>query len=155
MPIRNSAKAIIMNGEKVLLTKNHDDEQAFFYLFPGGGQEHGETLHDALVRECIEETGQQIIMGELLHIREYLGKNHEHSAFDFQAHQVEFYFICKLATDFNPHSIPTNPDSYQIGMEWVHIKDLMQYTIYPIELRKYIVKHFNKEKAPIYLGDIN
>ena len=44
MPIRNSAKAIIMNGEQVLLTKNHDDEQAFFYLFPGGGQEHGKTL---------------------------------------------------------------------------------------------------------------
>jgi len=40
------------------------------------------------------------------------------------AHQVEFYFKCKLATDFNPHSIPTNPDSYQIRMEWVHIKDL-------------------------------
>ncbi|WP_328824259.1 NUDIX hydrolase [Metabacillus schmidteae] len=49
MNIRNSSKAIIMNsdGDKILLTKNRDRE-GFFYLCPGGGQEHGETLHEAL-----------------------------------------------------------------------------------------------------------
>jgi ADP-ribose pyrophosphatase YjhB (NUDIX family) len=61
-----------------LLTKNQDDE-GYFYLFPGGGQEHGETIHDALIRECIEEVGEEVEIGELLHVREYIGKNHEHS----------------------------------------------------------------------------
>lgn len=154
MHIRNSAKAIIIKDAKILLTKNQDNE-GYFYLFPGGGQEHGETLHNALIRECIEEVGQQIEIGELLHIREYIGKNHEHSSFDFNVHQVEYYFVCRLKNEMNNYIKPTKPDSYQVGIEWIHINDLLQYRLYPKEFRKYIVKHFFDEKSPVYLGDIN
>ena len=66
MVIRNSAKAIIVKDSKVLLTKNEDNE-GVFYLFPGGGQEHGETLPETVKRECLEEIGQQVEVGELLH----------------------------------------------------------------------------------------
>jgi ADP-ribose pyrophosphatase YjhB (NUDIX family) len=76
-------------------TKNQDDE-GYFYLFPGGGQEHGETIHNELLRECIEEVGKEVEIGELLHIREYIGKNHVHSSFDFNVHQVEYYLVCNL-----------------------------------------------------------
>lgn len=152
--IRNSAKGIIISGDKILLTKNQDNE-CYFYLFPGGGQEHGETIHNALIRECIEEVGQQVEIGELLHIREYIGKNHEHSSFDFNVHQVEYYFICKIVNETDSNKEPTNPDSHQVGIEWIHINDLLQYRVYPKELIKYIIKHFNDVKSPVYLGDIN
>lgn len=154
MNIRNSAKAIIICRDKVLLTKNQDHE-GYFYLFPGGGQEHGETIHNALIRECIEEVGKDVVIGELLHIREYIGKNHEHSSFDFNVHQVEYYFVCNLVNEMNNYKTPTNPDSHQVGIEWIQINDLLQYRIYPKEIRKYIIKHFNNEKSPVYLGDIN
>ncbi|RST61187.1 NUDIX domain-containing protein [Siminovitchia terrae] len=154
MSIRNSAKAIIISGDKVLLTKNQDNE-GYFYLFPGGGQEHGETIDNALLRECIEEVGKEVEIGELLYIREYIGKNHEHSSFDFNVHQVEYYFVCNLVNEMNNYKTPTHPDSHQVGMEWMHINDLFKYRIYPKELRKYIIKHFNNEKSPVYLGDIN
>lgn len=154
MHIRNSAKAIIVKEDKVLLTKNQDNE-GYFYIFPGGGQEHGETLHDALIRECIEEVGLEVDIGDLLHIREYVGKNHEYSSFDFNVHQVEFYFVCKLKDEMNNYIKPTKPDSHQVGMEWIQINDLPKYRIYPKGLREYIVKHFYDEKSPVYLGDIN
>ncbi|HEY4602453.1 MAG TPA: NUDIX domain-containing protein [Cerasibacillus sp.] len=154
MHIRNSAKAIIIKEAKILLTKNQDNE-GYFYLFPGGGQEHGETLHSALKRECIEEVGQQVEIGELLHIREYIGKNHEHSSFDFNVHQIEYYFVCKLDNEMKNSIKPANPDSHQVGIEWIHINELLQYRIYPKELRKYIVKYFYDEKSSVYLGDIN
>ncbi|NDI33973.1 NUDIX domain-containing protein [Chengkuizengella sediminis] len=154
MRIRNSAKAIIISGDKVLLTKNQDNE-GYFYLFPGGGQEHGETIHSALIRECIEEVGKEVEIGELLHLREYIGKNHEYSSFDFNVHQVEYYFVCNLVNEMNNYKTPTNPDTDQVGIEWIHINDLLEYRIYPKELRKYIMKHFNNEKCPVYLGDIN
>lgn len=154
MHIRNSAKAIIIREEKVLLTKNQDSE-GFFYLFPGGGQEHGETIHEALIRECIEESGEQIEIGELLHIREYIGKNHEHSSFDFDVHQVEYYFACTILTDKNPYHAPQNPDNDQVGIEWIPIKDLPNYRVYPKELVKQIKKKLNGVKSPVYLGDIN
>ncbi|MGG3805247.1 NUDIX domain-containing protein [Metabacillus fastidiosus] len=154
MHIRNSAKAIIISEDRVLLTKNQDNE-GYFYLFPGGGQEHGETIQNALIRECIEEIGQQVEIGELLHIREYIGKNHEHSSFDFDVHQVEYYFDCKIVNNADDDKEPTNPDSNQVGIEWIHINDLLQYRVYPKELRKHIIKNFNNVKSPIYLGDIN
>ncbi|HWO77419.1 MAG TPA: NUDIX domain-containing protein [Bacillus sp. (in: firmicutes)] len=154
MNIRNSAKAIIIIDDKVLLTKNMDDE-GYFYLFPGGGQEFGETIHQALIRECIEEIGDLVEIGELLHIREYIGKNHEHSSFDMYVHQVEYYFVCNLKNGLSSFKVPTNPDSHQVGVEWVQIKDLLEYRIYPKELRKYIIKYVQNEKYPVYLGDIN
>lgn len=153
MNIRNSAKGIIIKGNRVLLTKNQDKE-GFFYLCPGGGQEHGETLHNALRRECIEEVGYDINVEELLHIRGYIGKNHEYSAFDYDVHQVEYYFTCELRDNVN-YKESINPDKHQIGIEWVDVTELMQYRLYPKEIRTYIVKHFNKEKSPVYLGDLN
>ncbi len=154
MHVRNSAKAIIISGDKVLLTKNQDKD-GYFYLFPGGGQEHGETIHQALIRECVEEMGHQVEVGELLHIREYIGRNHEHWPFDYNLHQVEYYFTSKIVEEAHNDKEPTNPDSHQVGMEWVPVNDLLRYRLYPKELRKYIMKYFNGVNFPVYLGDMN
>ena len=154
MRIRNSAKAIIIQGDKVLLTKNQDND-GYFYLFPGGGQEHGETLRQALIRECMEEVGQQVEIGELLHVREYIGKNHEYASDDFDVHQVEYYFISKIVNETKGNIEPTNPDSHQVGSEWIAINDLPEYRVYPKTLRKYIIKYLKGVKSPVYLGDIN
>ena len=154
MRIRNSAKAIIIQGDKVLLTKNQDND-GYFYLFPGGGQEHGETLRQALIRECMEEVGQQVEIGELLHVREYIGKNHEYASDDFDVHQVEYYFISKIVNETKGNIEPSNPDSHQVGIEWIAINDLPEYRVYPKTLRKYIIKYLKGVKSPVYLGDIN
>ncbi|MGM9988724.1 MAG: NUDIX domain-containing protein [Bacillaceae bacterium] len=152
MHIRNSVKALIIQDGKILLTKNKDDE-GFFYLCPGGGQDHGETFHETLKRECLEEIGQSIEIGELLFIREYIGKNHEFAAFDAHVHQVEYYFSCNLKKDGATE--PLQPDKDQVGIEWVPIQELMAYRLYPKGLRKYIMQHVNGENTPIYLGAIN
>ena len=72
------------------------DRSGIFYLLPGGGQNHGETLKEGLQRECLEEIGTEVEIGELLYVREYIGKNHQfrnaHRAF----HQVENVFRCTL-----------------------------------------------------------
>ncbi|MEC1177482.1 NUDIX domain-containing protein [Metasolibacillus meyeri] len=51
MTIRNSAKAIIVKDEKLLAIKIQENGGTY-YILPGGGQEHGENLHQALQREC-------------------------------------------------------------------------------------------------------
>jgi ADP-ribose pyrophosphatase YjhB (NUDIX family) len=108
-PIRNSAKAIIIENKKILLTKNKDDF-GFFYLFPGGGQEHGEELKDAVLRECLEEIGEKVVVGNLVYVREYIGKNHEFAAWDSDVHQVEFYFQCSLESNDSTFVNATNPE---------------------------------------------
>lgn len=151
MNIRNSVKAISIEENKILLTKNKDDD-GYFYLCPGGGQEHGETFHMTLGRECVEEIGKEVEVGELLFIREYIGKNHEHANFDLHVHQVEFYFACTVKRDVN---MPTHPDSHQVGFEWIILEDLSEIRIYPNELKSYIYTQDTGVSSSIYLGDIN
>ncbi|MBM7692728.1 ADP-ribose pyrophosphatase YjhB (NUDIX family) [Peribacillus deserti] len=153
MNIRNSVKAVIIDQGKVLLTKNQDRE-GIFYLFPGGGQEHGETFHETLVRECIEEIGQPVKIGELLFIREYIGKTHEHAKYDSEVHQVEYYFACELM-ELNRDQIGTAPDPGQIGTEWAALTNIMNYRVYPQAMRQNIIDVYSGRKSPIYLGNIN
>ncbi|MCM3032393.1 MULTISPECIES: NUDIX domain-containing protein [unclassified Niallia] len=154
MNIRISAKAIIIDNDKLLLTKNQDDE-GYFYLFPGGGQEHGETLEQAVRRECLEEVGEQVEVGSLVFIREYIGKNHEHASFDYDFHQVEHYFICNIENGQSEKTKPANPDTNQVGLEWLPIDKLLDYRIYPKELLQQIINYTQNITTPVYLGDIN
>ena len=64
---------------------------------PGGGAEFGETLHEALHRECREEIGCDVEIGPLRFIREYIAAHHEFAAEDPEAHQIEYMFVCRLA----------------------------------------------------------
>ncbi|MED4554514.1 NUDIX domain-containing protein [Lysinibacillus capsici] len=149
--IRNSVKAIIIVDGKLLLTKNQDIE-GYFYLCPGVGQEHGETFHRTLQRECLEEIGSSVHIGELLFIREYIGQNHEHAAFDADVHQVEYYFLCQVNTQTCQ---PTNPDSLQIGTQWIPIEKLHTYRLYPKALTQPLQKFIRGQQTTIYLGDVN
>lgn len=52
--------AIILKDEKVLLIKRGQEPLKDFWSLPGGAQETGETTHEALRREILEETGLEI-----------------------------------------------------------------------------------------------
>ncbi len=152
MGIRNSAKAIIIKEGKLLTLKMHENGGTY-YILPGGGQEHGENLHQALERECKEEIGAGVEIGELLFVREYIGKNHELAAYHSHAHQTEFMFLCNVNQELFDNG--TNPDKGQIGVEWLPIDDLLDYKLFPQALRTPIISYFNKGKVVTYLGDIN
>ena len=150
--IRNSAKAIIIAGEHLLAIKQVDGE-GDWYTLPGGGQQPGETLTDALQRECLEELGVGVEVGPLRHIREYVGANHEFAQKDGDAHQVEFMFECALLA--NPSTAePLLPDEGQVGVAWLPLIELGSYRIYPKELQVVLACGINPS-ARIYLGDIN
>lgn len=154
MNIRNSAKAVIIENGRLLLTQN-EDRDGFFYLFPGGGQEHGETLTEALKRECLEEAGTDVEVKELLHIREYIGKNHEHASFDSAVHQIEYYFRCEPHSKAIDFLLPTNPDSHQVGVVWLPVGELVNYRIYPRAIVQPVQQLLEGKKEPVYLGDVN
>lgn len=51
---RIAARVLVIKDKKVLLVREKDDD---WWSFPGGGVDYGETLHEALIREVIEELG--------------------------------------------------------------------------------------------------
>ncbi|WP_145152053.1 NUDIX domain-containing protein [Paenibacillus xylanexedens] len=150
-PIRNSAKAVILQDARLLVIRL-EDQYGTAYVFPGGGQEKGEELKDAVARECLEEIGQAVNVGELLHIREYIGKNHEFAEWDADIHQVEFYFACSLIDPEATVFEGSNPDDHQVAVEWIALEDLSQIRLYPKTIGELLLK---SDSSSIYLGDLN
>ncbi|UOK60995.1 NUDIX domain-containing protein [Paenibacillus sp. OVF10] len=75
--IRNSAKALIIKDGRMLAMKQDDNDEVI-YILPGGSQNAGETLTDAVKREVAEEIGIDVeplslefviegVYGEALH----------------------------------------------------------------------------------------
>jgi len=63
---------VILRGGDILAVRIRTEEGEFMVL-PGGGQNHGETLRDAVRREVFEELGLRVEPQALLYLREYVG----------------------------------------------------------------------------------
>ena len=152
MPIRNSVKAIIIQDGKLLCNKN-EDRRGVFHCVPGGGQDYQEILAEALVRECREEASVDVEVGELLFVRDYIGKNHDGEPRLHGVHQVEFFFRCRLAPGAEP-KLGAGADHYQVGVSWMPLEELATAKFYP---RDMIPRLFDLDAAerPVYLGDMD
>jgi len=149
--VRISAKAIVIRKGKLLLMRARDGA-GVYYLLPGGGQNHGETLHEALVRECLEETGMLVRPGEPRYIRDYVAKNHEFAAADKSFHQVEVMFRCEFLRVVRGGV--REPDARQTGVSWIPLEKLGGIKLYPSML-KILIGPSGRLRGPIYLGDSN
>lgn len=150
--IRVSAKAIVVVEGRILLTR-HRDSDGDWYALPGGGQRHGETLSEAVVRECIEETGLRVRCGRLVLVRDYIARNHEFAREDSGAHQVELMFECEPVGEVRVR-LGESPDDMQTGVEWVELESLEAVRIYPRAIVRFL-KEGSPPSGPVYLGDVN
>src|SRR3990172_3700906 len=145
------ATLVVLEGR--LLVVKHRDSEGDWYSLPGGGQDPGETITDALRRECLEELGVSVDVGPLRYIREYIGANKEFSLEDADSHGVDFVFECTLLAD--PRDAhPSRPDPRQVGISWLPLATLETSRFYPKELGRLLVSGIDPE-GPIYLGDVN
>lgn len=142
---------IIRNG-KLLVIRNTTDGHDW-YILPGGGQNHGETITDALKRECLEEASIEVEVGDILFIRDYISRNHEFAETENDAHQVEFMFHCAISEDAQPET-GNAADQWQTGVEWLPVGSLDKFNLYPSQLREAFAAGI-PEKHSIYLGDVN
>lgn len=142
MPIRNSAKALIVRGGHVLAIE-HGDEHGTYYALPGGGQEPGETLAEAVVRECREELGADVAVTGLAFIRERVD--------EVPDHRVEFVFRCTLLTELDSERA-TRPDDGQRGLAWLPLAYLEQTRFYPLGLRAFLAR--SSDDGTRYLGHL-
>jgi 8-oxo-dGTP diphosphatase len=92
LPMRNgfiypklSVWAVIRRHGKLLVTVKRD-ATGLGFACPGGAQNHGETLSQAVRRECLEEIGCDVTVADVLFVREYLAKHHKAAALDGDLH---------------------------------------------------------------------
>ncbi len=148
-------KAIVIHDGRLIVVKKQDDIGAM-YSFPGGSQHAGETLAQAVRREFLEEAGQDIEVGDLVFVREYIGKHHEHARTDAQIHVVDHLFLCTLRDPSLPLQA-LDPDPDQAGVEWLPVDQLASYRFFPRTLIPHLVEiaRGNRPSAPVYVGDVN
>lgn len=150
--VRVSAKAIIIKDNQLLVIKHKIDNE-IWYSLPGGGQNNGESLTEALSRECMEEIKASIKVGKLIFVRDYIANNHEFAEQYPNFHKVELFFECSLIGEYST-AIGHEPDSSQIGVSWIDIKQLPESQLYPKVFRS-LIPRIEENDLTIYLGDVN
>ena len=84
--------AVVGFGDKVLLARRGQPPGQGRWSLPGGTVELGETLHQAVAREVMEETGLAVQAGPLLEVLEMIIPD-EHSK--IQYHYILFDYFCQ------------------------------------------------------------
>lgn len=142
--IRNSAKALIIKDGRMLAIKQ-DDHDEVIYILPGGSQNAGETLTDAVKREVGEEIGVEVEPLSLEFVIE--------GVYGEALHRVDFVFLCEYIGLMDQDSSILPSDENQVEYEWLEIKYLMQLPLFPSKLKKQILRLVGGEPTVMYLGN--
>ncbi len=146
--IRNAVRAVITQGDLVLLQRKIDDNGAERYALPGGAQEHGECLTEALQRECEEEIGTRVEVIDLLFVGDYF--KHRQTSPPTTRQLLEFLFTCSVEPDYQPRNGP-RPDKHQVDVLWVPVNQLAEINLVPVDY----VELLQKQKPPrVYVGQV-
>ncbi|WP_053375184.1 NUDIX domain-containing protein [Paenibacillus sp. FJAT-27812] len=130
MRIRTAARAIMIKDEKLLVLRR-SGVQGEFYVLPGGGQEHGESIQETLVREVLEEVSLEVEIEELLFINEFIAKRDSlFPDLEPDVHQIDFTFLCKVIS-LNEAKVGDTPDVHQVGIAWIPLDEITDYKLHP------------------------
>jgi ADP-ribose pyrophosphatase YjhB (NUDIX family) len=148
--IRNAARAVIVRDEQILLLRKQGGGQGERFALPGGAQDLGETLAQALNRECEEEIGTAVEIVRLLHIADYF--KHRDTDPPSRRHLLEILFECTVPAGYLPRN-GYRPDKHQVEVVWMPVDTLSAIKLLPASLSSYLGDNSGSADA-IYLGEI-
>jgi ADP-ribose pyrophosphatase YjhB (NUDIX family) len=148
LEIRNAVRAVIVRNDQLLLLKKTGGDRGERYALPGGAQNLGETLAQALTRECLEEIGSTIEILNLMNVADHFKARETDPS--STRHMVEFLFRCSVPDDYVAHN-GIKPDKSQIDVVWVKLAKLATLPLYPESLSQSLPEGIQRATA-IYLG---
>jgi ADP-ribose pyrophosphatase YjhB (NUDIX family) len=107
--VRSAARAVVFDsvGRIALLHVTRHG----YYKLPGDGIEPGEDIVEALTRECREEIGCSIFVGESL------GEVHEYRS-KFSQHQISYCFIAHVEGEIGMPTFTADEVADGFTLEW-------------------------------------
>lgn len=93
---RVCVRGLIYKNGKLFGQKLHS-AKGDWWCTPGGGVEPMESLHDALVRELVEETGVRPVISRLVLVQQFATKGQTSHG---EHEQLEFFFLIENASDY-------------------------------------------------------
>ncbi|WP_368293090.1 (deoxy)nucleoside triphosphate pyrophosphohydrolase [Dehalobacter sp. TBBPA1] len=125
--------AILRQDDKILICQRDDSGSCpLLWEFPGGKQEIGETLEECLVRECQEELGITIQVGEVF----------AESRYTYGEKEMGFTFFESRIIKGELQRI------VHWDIRWVRAEELAQYTFCPadVEVAERLGKRCNNDE---------
>ncbi len=147
--IRNAVRAVITRNDSILLQRKIDANGTERYALPGGAQEQGECLQDALQRECEEEIGTGVEIIDLIFVGDYFKPRQTNPPTTRQL--LEFVFACTVEIDYQARNGP-RPDKHQVDVVWVPINNLTEINLLPAD---YIELLMMRDQPRIYIGQLS
>ncbi|MCL2016025.1 MAG: NUDIX domain-containing protein [Defluviitaleaceae bacterium] len=133
---RRAARAVIMDGDKILMAHLGKTDE---YKFPGGGVAENESAETALKREVLEEVGYNI-----LEIGEKIG---EITEYDTAQEGEQFYF--KMVSEYYAATV----ESRQLSQHLEEYEQALQFTPCWVDIETaYRTNSQNKGKFDKTLG---
>lgn len=152
--IKVAARALIIEDGK-LLVMTYEDGKGSWCVTPGGKINQLETLGQGLKRELNEELGIDVDAGDIVYVRELLGKTAKvlHGGITEDTHQLEIFFRCKRRGEVR---IGRELDKFCTGFAWAPIEDLPDWGFFPAALGQRLGNDISTGFTPHnnYLGDV-
>jgi 8-oxo-dGTP diphosphatase len=148
--IRNAVRALIIRDSRVLLIRKEYEDGSELFALPGGGQDTGETLASALIRECKEEVAADISNISLLHVVDWF-KARDTIPPSTRQH-VEFLFACDVDDSYIAQN-GYHPDKHQVEVIWVNRDALDNIPCHPNSMLA-LLSGIQHKKPAIYLETI-
>ena len=149
--IRNAARALIVRDDRILLLRKQGYSDGERFALPGGGQDPGETLRQALLRECEEEIGARVLVHDLLHVADYFKVRDTDPP--STRHLVEFLFRCEVPDTYAPMN-GEHPDKHQVEVVWAALDSLPDMPLFPRSLALFLGRNFPTFPS-VYMGVID
>ena len=117
MPIRCSAKAVLIQNGRILLNRCRDHGTVYYDL-PGGGQHPFESMEEAVRREVMEETGYSVVIDRFAAVAEEICTDPMiREKYPEYAHRILHIFLAHPADAAQREAIET--DYQQEESVWV------------------------------------
>jgi ADP-ribose pyrophosphatase YjhB (NUDIX family) len=143
------AVGIVIKEGKILLIRRFRGERdgwtkGWYYVFPGGGVEEGETAEEGCVREMKEELSLNVKIEKLLFVMHNPAKVH-----NFCGRDEYFYLI----TDFSGKVELGGPEKERMNendqyhLDWISISEMKNMnTLYPEKAKDKIIDILQETK---------
>lgn len=136
---KNRASAIIPYEEGLIVIKRikgNNENREEYYTIPGGGQEEGETIEEATLREIQEELGIDIELTDKCYELESQGRK--------QYFFVAKYKSGKIGSGIGEEMTNINYEKYGAYIpEIISINEIKNIKLLPEEIKSIIISNFN------------
>ena len=153
MAIRSAAKALIVREGAVLLVRCVNESGHVHYDLPGGGQHQYETLEEAVVRECLEETGYLVTVVRFAALAEEIYDDRAlRERYPDYTHRIHHIFLAEILGGAPDEA--TETDFHQASCDWVPVGRMCELDIRPTQLRDALERVLSSD-SPVYLGTVH